>query len=365
MTSVVVVDDHPIVREGLRQLLRAHTEFTIVGEAAFGLDALELVETLHPELAIVDLLLPDLNGMEVIRRMRRASPRTRVVALSMYSDDLHVVEALRVGVIGYIIKGASPETTLVALREALAGRRYLSPPLTDHSIDVYASHLDTAPAKADRYDLLTAREREVLELLARGMTYAEIADKLTISPRTAETHRTKSILSGSNWAALSLFPTWDAERRNGSARRWGSSTRHNGSHSFRLDLRNRLADQVATIYVPSVSGRTAGGSPSASSGVTCSSVGAASTGGDCEIAGGMPTGSLIAPPTDSLPVTITPSTPSGPMPEIAVASSTGFTTSASPASLTLTTRPSTSCSGVGSCLSVVGRLALRSARSLV
>jgi DNA-binding NarL/FixJ family response regulator len=87
-----------------------------------------LVETLHPELAIVDLLLPDLNGMEVIRRMRRASPRTRVVALSMYSDDLHVVEALRAGAIGYIIKGASPETTLVALHEALTGRRYLGPP---------------------------------------------------------------------------------------------------------------------------------------------------------------------------------------------------------------------------------------------
>jgi len=190
MTGIVVVDDHPIVREGLRQLLRTHTEFTIVGEAAFGLEGVSLVETLHPELAIVDLLLPDLNGMEVIRRIVRTSPHTRIVALSMYSDDLHVAEALRAGATAYIVKGASPETTLVALHEAVAGRRYLSPPLTDQIIDVYASGAQKTPRKADRYELLTNREREILELLARGLTYAEIADKLTISPRTAETHRT-------------------------------------------------------------------------------------------------------------------------------------------------------------------------------
>jgi DNA-binding NarL/FixJ family response regulator len=150
----------------------------------------ELVESLHPDLAIVDLLLPDLNGMEVIRRMRRASPQTRIVALSMYSDDLHVHEALQAGAAAYVVKGVSLEITLAALTEALAGRRYVSPPLTDHIIEAYAAHSDTAPPKGDRYALLTNREREVLELLARGMSYAEIAEKLTISPRTAETHRT-------------------------------------------------------------------------------------------------------------------------------------------------------------------------------
>ena len=190
MTSVVLVDDHPIVREGIRRVLTAQQEFTVVEESDLGLVGLEAVERLRPDLAIVDLLLPDLNGIEVTRRMLRASPHTRVVALSMYADELHVVEALRAGATAYLVKGASAEEILSALREALAGRRYLSAPLTERIIEDYSSHAPASPRKADRYELLTAREREVLEWLARGLTYAEIADKLTISPRTAETHRT-------------------------------------------------------------------------------------------------------------------------------------------------------------------------------
>jgi DNA-binding NarL/FixJ family response regulator len=190
MTSVVLVDDHPIVREGIRRLVTAQQEFTVVEETDLGLVGLAAVERLRPDLAIVDLLLPDLNGIEVTRRMLRASPQTRVVALSMYADELHVVEALRAGATAYLVKGASAEEFLSALREALAGRRYLSAPLTDRIIEDYSSQEPITPRKADRYELLTAREREVLEWLARGLTYAEIADKLTISPRTAETHRT-------------------------------------------------------------------------------------------------------------------------------------------------------------------------------
>src|SRR3954451_24633553 len=117
MTSVVLVDDHPIVRAGMHRLLAARPEFTIVGETDQGLVAVEMVERLRPDLAIVDLLLPDLNGMEVIRRILRVSPHTRVTALSMYSDELHVVEALRAGATAYILKGASADTMLIALRE--------------------------------------------------------------------------------------------------------------------------------------------------------------------------------------------------------------------------------------------------------
>jgi two-component system, NarL family, response regulator NreC len=190
VTSVVLVDDHPIVREGIRRVLVTRPEFTIVGETDQGLMALELAERLRPDLAIVDLLLPDLNGIEVIRRIRHASPHTRVAALSMYADELHVIEALRAGATAYILKGASAEMILLAVSEALAGRRYLTPPLTENIIEAYSSQIHKAPRPADRYELLTVREREVLEWLARGLTYAEIADKLTISPRTAETHRT-------------------------------------------------------------------------------------------------------------------------------------------------------------------------------
>jgi DNA-binding NarL/FixJ family response regulator len=190
MTTIVLADDHPIVRQGMRGLLESEPGFVVVGEAGDGREAMELVERLQPDVAILDLMMPELNGLEVARRTLRLSPRTRVVILSMYSDEPHVLEALRAGAMAYVLKGTSTETLIYALREAMAGRRYLSPPLSDRAVEVYLAQIGTAERPTDRYALLTAREREVLELVARGASYAEIADKLTISPRTAETHRT-------------------------------------------------------------------------------------------------------------------------------------------------------------------------------
>jgi two-component system, NarL family, response regulator NreC len=190
MTTIVLADDHPIVRQGISGLLESEPGFVVVGEAGDGREAVELVERLQPDIAILDLMMPELNGMEVARRALRLSSRTRVVILSMYSDEPHVLEALRAGAMAYVLKGTSTETLIFALREAMAGRRYLSPPLSDRAVEVYLAQIGTAERSTDRYDLLTAREREVLELVARGASYAEIADKLTISPRTAETHRT-------------------------------------------------------------------------------------------------------------------------------------------------------------------------------
>ena len=189
MTTVVLVDDHPIVREGIRRLLTAQHGYTVVEETDLGLLGLEAVGRLRPDLAIVDLLLPDLNGIEVTRRMLRASPHTRIVALSMYSDELHVIEALRAGATAYLVKGASAEEILSALREALAGRRYLSAPLTERVIEEYFARAPAPPRKADRYELLTAREREVLDGIVAGRPNKLIAHQLGISPRTVEIYR--------------------------------------------------------------------------------------------------------------------------------------------------------------------------------
>ncbi len=139
MTTIVLADDHPIVREGLRRLLNTQPQFTVIGEAEKGRSALDLIEQLQPDIAFVDLMMPDLNGLEVIKRGLRASPNTRVLVLSMYSDEPHVLEALRAGAMAYILKGATAETVLFGLHEVLAGRRYLSPPLSDRAVEVYSS----------------------------------------------------------------------------------------------------------------------------------------------------------------------------------------------------------------------------------
>jgi len=158
MTTIVLADDHPIVREGLRRLLKTQPQFTIIGEAENGRSALELIEQLQPDIAFVDLMMPDLNGLEVTRRGLRASPTTRVVLLSMYSDEPHVLEALRSGVMAYILKGVSAETLLFGIHEVLAGRRYLSPPLSDRAVEVYSSLAGATGGPTDDYDLLTLRE---------------------------------------------------------------------------------------------------------------------------------------------------------------------------------------------------------------
>ena len=207
MTTVVLVDDHPVVRQGMRLLLQEQADFHVAGETDQGILAVELVERLQPDLAIVDLMLPDLNGMEVTRRIVHVSPRTRVVALSMYEDESHVLDALRAGAMAYIIKGASSETLLFGISEALAGRRYLSPPLSDRAISYYSSQSGPSTDSVDTYMILTPRERDVLQLLARGYSYAEIAETLVISPRTAETHRTNIMrkLNLTSQADLTLY----------------------------------------------------------------------------------------------------------------------------------------------------------------
>lgn len=187
--TTILADDHPIVRQGLRTLLEVENGCEIVGEAADGLTAIELIARLRPELAIVDVRLPDLDGLEVARRAQQQSPQTKVIMLSMHADEPYVLDALRHGALGYVLKGSATSDLLAAVRAARAGRRFLSAPLTERAIDAYARQSEQTGQPLDRYELLTGREREVLQLAAQGLNNAEIGSRLAISPRTAETHR--------------------------------------------------------------------------------------------------------------------------------------------------------------------------------
>jgi DNA-binding NarL/FixJ family response regulator len=187
LKTIVLADDHQMVREGLRALLDAEPDCQVVGEAADGLATLELVERLTPDIVVVDVLMPGMNGLEAARQITQRSPRTQIVILSMHANEAYVSEALRAGAEAYVLKDASSEELVRAVRQVSAGRRYLSPPLSERAVEAYLSK--ATESEFDLYDTLTPREREVLQLVAEGYTSPEIAQRFSISPRTVETHR--------------------------------------------------------------------------------------------------------------------------------------------------------------------------------
>jgi DNA-binding NarL/FixJ family response regulator len=187
MNTAIIADDHEIVRRGLRGILESEGSCRVVGEASDGITAIQLVEKHKPNLLVLDLNMPRLHGIEVLRQTRANSPQTRIIVLSMHNDEAYVIESLRAGAMAYILKGSESQEIMHAFHEVTAGRRFLSATLSEWAINALVSK----PADdGDPLQSLTQRERMVLQLAAEGHSNPEIAEKLFISPRTAETHRT-------------------------------------------------------------------------------------------------------------------------------------------------------------------------------
>ncbi len=188
MITIVLADDHPMVLHGLRAVLEAEPDFTIIGEATEGQAVLDMVLQLQPDILILDVLMPGLNGMELTQQLTGHGVSTRIVIFSMHANTVYVRETLRHGASAYVLKESDAGDLVQAVREVLAGRRFLSRALTERAVDMFLEF--AAESSLDWVELLTSRERQVLQLAAQGASNAEIGNRLNISPRTAETHRT-------------------------------------------------------------------------------------------------------------------------------------------------------------------------------
>ncbi len=180
---ILLADDHALVRQGFRMILAAQPDLEIVGEAGNGREAVEMASTLKPDLVVMDVSMPELNGIEATRRILEESPRTRVLALSMHKDSVYVREILRAGARGYLLKDSIDSDLLAAVRAVARGEGYLSPTVSNAVLDDYRKHV-TNPV-----DLLSSREREVAQMIAEGKTNKEIAVVLNLSVYTVDAHR--------------------------------------------------------------------------------------------------------------------------------------------------------------------------------
>ncbi len=185
---IVIAEDHTILREGLRALISSNPDFDIVGEAEDGRDAIRCVETLVPDLILLDLSMPRMNGMEAIKEIKKQCPETKILVLTVHRTEEYILATLRAGANGYVLKDATHAELLMAIKSVLMGKRYLSPGVSEKVIEGYLEGRKTLRSSTP-WDTLTQREREVLKLIAEGYKNKEIADYLYISVKTVEKHR--------------------------------------------------------------------------------------------------------------------------------------------------------------------------------
>ena len=185
--SVLLAEDHPVVREGLRAMLEAEGDFQVVGQTGNSSDVGGMVEELHPDVLVLDLIMPGIGGLNALRELARRRLPTRVVVLSMYANEAYVLEALQNGAGAYVLKQSEAAELVRGIREVAKGRRYLSPPLSQRAVEAYAKRAKGTIATEEAE--LTAREKEVLTLVGQGFTSAQIGERLFISVRTVESHR--------------------------------------------------------------------------------------------------------------------------------------------------------------------------------
>ncbi len=189
---VVLVDDHTLVRSGIRRLVEEFAGFEVIAEASDGREAVRLARQLLPEIALLDIAMPGLNGLDATALITKGTPQVKVVVLSMHADEHYVLEALRAGALGYVVKSAAVDELELALRTIMSGERWLSAKVSHHVLEAYLrlteSNLSTAQ-QPTLLDALTPRQREILQLIAESRTTREMAERLFVSARTIESHR--------------------------------------------------------------------------------------------------------------------------------------------------------------------------------
>jgi len=188
--TIFLADDHTIIRQGLAKLLEGEPSFRVVGEAENGREAVKKVQELKPDIVIMDIAMPLLNGIEATRQIKKIYPKTKVIILSMYSHGRYISELLSLGASGYLVKDCSGTDIIKAINAALNGDIYLSPPISRLVIEDYVS-LKKRYSREDLYSSLSNREREVFQMIAEGYSTREISEILCISPSTVKTHRSK------------------------------------------------------------------------------------------------------------------------------------------------------------------------------